>query len=67
MASKQEVAHNVTVNMPWLGLLGIAFVVLKLVGVIAWPWIWVLAPFWVPLALGILLLITYVVVASLRS
>ena len=33
------------------GLLGIAFIVLKLVGVIAWPWIWVLAPIWGPLAL----------------
>jgi hypothetical protein len=33
------------------GILGIVFVVLKLVGVIAWPWLWVLAPFWAPLAL----------------
>lgn len=28
------------------GLLGVAFVVLKLCGVIDWPWIWVTAPFW---------------------
>ena len=28
------------------GLLGIAFVVLKLAGVIDWSWWWVLAPFW---------------------
>lgn len=33
-----------------LGLLGIAFIVLKLTGVIAWSWWWVLAPFWVPVA-----------------
>lgn len=33
------------------GLLGVAFIVLKLVGVIAWPWLWVLAPIWAPLAL----------------
>ena len=32
------------------GLLGVAFVVLKLTHVIAWPWVWVLAPFWMPLA-----------------
>ncbi len=37
------------------GLLLIAFVVLKLTNVISWPWIWVLAPFWVPLLLSILL------------
>ena len=32
------------------GLLGVAFVILKLCGVINWEWIWVLAPFWIPLA-----------------
>lgn len=32
------------------GLLGIAFIILKLCGVIAWPWVWVLAPIWIPLA-----------------
>lgn len=35
------------------GLLGVAFIILKLTGVIAWPWIWVLAPFWIPLALAL--------------
>ena len=35
------------------GLLGVAFVVLKLTGVIAWSWVWVLAPFWIPIALVI--------------
>lgn len=37
-------------------LLGVAFIILKLCGVIAWPWIWVLAPFWVPLALTLVFL-----------
>lgn len=31
------------------GLLGVLFIGLKLGGVIAWPWMWVLAPFWIPL------------------
>jgi hypothetical protein len=30
------------------GALGVAFVVLKLCGVIGWSWWWVLAPFWIP-------------------
>ena len=38
-------------------LLGVAFVILKLTGVIAWPWIWVLAPFWIPVVIFIVLLI----------
>jgi len=37
-----------------LGVLGIVFVVLKLTGVIAWSWLWVTAPFWGGLALGLL-------------
>lgn len=27
-------------------LLGVAFIVLKLCGIIRWSWLWVLAPFW---------------------
>lgn len=30
------------------GLLTIAFIVLKLCGVINWSWIWVFAPLWIP-------------------
>ncbi len=33
------------------GVLGIVFIVLKLCGVIDWSWWWVLAPFWIGLAL----------------
>lgn len=34
-------------------VLGVVFIVLKLVGVIDWPWIWVLAPFWISFIIGI--------------
>jgi len=40
-----------------LGLLGVAFVVLKLTHVIAWSWWWVTAPFWGGLALAAVVLI----------
>lgn len=33
------------------GLLGVAFVVLKMCKVIDWDWLWVLAPFWIPVAI----------------
>lgn len=39
------------------GLLGIVFIVLKLTGVIAWSWWWVLAPFWIPVAIGLAVLL----------
>lgn len=38
-------------------LLGIAFIILKLCGVIQWSWWWVLAPFWIPFVLLIILLL----------
>lgn len=33
------------------GLLTVAFIVLKLTGVINWSWLWVLAPIWIPTAI----------------
>lgn len=42
---KNQIVFNST-NI--CGLLGIAFVILKLVGVINWSWWWVTAPFWIP-------------------
>jgi hypothetical protein len=37
--------------------LGIVFIVLKLVGVIHWSWLWVLAPFWGQVLLALLILL----------
>jgi len=39
------------------GLLTIAFIVLKLCGVIAWSWLWVLSPLWISLGLGLIIFI----------
>ena len=39
------------------GLLGIVFIILKLCSVITWSWWWVLAPFWIPVALVIVFIV----------
>lgn len=39
------------------GLLAILFIALKLTGVIAWSWWWVLAPIWIPFVIVVLVLI----------
>ena len=44
-------------------LLGITFIVLKLTHVIAWSWVWVLAPFWLPLALALFLFGVFLILA----
>ena len=36
------------------GILAIAFIVLKLCGVIKWSWLWVLSPIWISAAFLIL-------------
>ena len=42
----------------FVGLLTVAFIVLKLCGVITWSWVWVVSPIWISAALtvGILLI-----------
>lgn len=39
------------------GLLTIVFIVMKLLGKITWPWIWVLCPLWAGVAVFILVLL----------
>jgi hypothetical protein len=41
----------------FIGLLAIAFIVLKLTENIMWSWVWVLAPIWIPLIIAIVCLI----------
>ena len=37
------------------GLLTIVFIILKLCGIIAWSWIWVLSPLWITAFIDVLL------------
>ena len=58
--------NNKTSNgIGFTGLLTIAFIVLKLCGVIAWSWLWVLAPLWIPVALAFLLLVIVLIVKGM--
>lgn len=49
----------------FVGLLAIAFIVLKLLHVIEWPWLWVLAPLWISAAISIVILIVVVIITIL--
>lgn len=51
MAAEGQTTATVGVGGGFFGLLTIAFIVLKLTGVIGWSWLWVLAPLWIPWAI----------------
>lgn len=44
------------------GLLTIAFIVLKLTGVVAWSWVWVLSPLWIGAAIAVAFLLILAVI-----
>ena len=52
---------QVSGGIGFTGLLFIVFLVLKLCGVIDWSWWWISAPLWMPLALGIAIVILMII------
>ena len=49
--------NSVKISFPMMSVLFIVFLVLKLTNVITWSWWWVTAPLWMPLGLGIIILL----------
>lgn len=54
---RQEQNNSKVVGDITISMLLVAFVVLKLCGVIDWSWWWVLSPLWIPLGFVILVLL----------
>lgn len=63
---KQVVVNENGINV--LGLLSVGLVLLKVTDNIDWSWVWVLAPFWIPLGIALLvgigLLIAIVMISA---
>lgn len=51
-----------SVRFPILGILGLIFITLKLTGHITWPWLWVLAPFWIPIVLVLVIFFVAIII-----
>lgn len=49
------------------GALCIAFIVMKLCGVINWSWGWILAPLWIPLAILLVILLCFGVYCAVEA
>ena len=46
----------------FIGLLTIAFIVLKLTHLINWSWLWVLSPIWISVAIAVLIIIIALII-----
>jgi Flp pilus assembly protein TadB len=44
-------------GVSFAGLLTVAFIVLKLCGIINWSWVWVLSPIWISVIIVVIILI----------
>jgi len=47
------------------GLLTIAFIILKLCGIISWSWIWVLSPIWISAVIGLSFILIIIIIKFL--
>lgn len=54
--------NNVTMRSIFIPLLSILFIALKLCKVIAWSWLWVLSPLWIPAVIAVLIFIAVIAI-----
>ena len=50
----------------FFGVLAIVFIVLKLLGVVTFSWVWVLAPIWIPFVICVIWLVICVIVTIIK-
>ena len=58
-----EKSSSASGGIGFAGLLTIAFIVLKLTGVISWSWLWVLSPIWISVLIAFLVIAIVLIVA----
>lgn len=65
MSDKETVVKTSSSGIGLGSILGVVFIVLKLTGHIDWDWVWVLSPFWIPLAFSVLVIVVALLIAVL--
>lgn len=53
--------NTMNTGIGFVGVLIIALIILKLLGVINWSWLWVLSPIWISFLIVLLILILVVI------
>jgi hypothetical protein len=62
--SNQPVIINRSGGVGFFGMLTLLFIGLKLTGNIAWSWLWVLSPIWIPMAI-VLAVVVFMMILSI--
>lgn len=62
-----ELKHNQGGGIGFFGALTILFIALKLLKIINWSWLWVLAPTWIPLAIVLIIFIVIFIITFVRK
>ena len=48
-------------------ILFVVFRILKLTGYIDWSWWWVTAPLWIPVAIGLVAIVIFVIILGIKK
>jgi len=56
---------NKQAGFPFLSILGLIFITLKLMSYITWSWWWVLAPFWIAPLIALLIFVSAFVAVTI--
>jgi hypothetical protein len=62
-----ETSSSSSGGIGFVGLLTIAFIVLKLTGYIQWSWLWVLAPIWIATLLVVIFVVLGIFAAVIKA
>ena len=62
-----DYSNQTSSGIGFFSLLTIVFIVLKLCNVIAWSWVWVLAPIWIPTAIIIIAILIYLTCVMINT
>lgn len=62
-----DYSNQTSSGIGFFSLLTIVFIVLKLCNVIAWSWVWVLAPIWIPTAIIIIAILIYLACVMINT
>ena len=59
--------NGVKISIGFWDLLLVAFIVLKLCGIIKWSWVWVLSPFWIPIIFIIIIVLLMMMTSKTKE